>query len=190
MEIFDALDGAVASTAGIIKTVRPDQLDATTPCTAWDVRALLNHLVGTLWLGEALFTDSAPRHPMPPGGLPATDLVGDDPTTAYATASAALLAAARVGDTLTRLHTTPLGDMPGPTLAGLTTLDILVHGWDLATATGQQTSLDDELAGHVLAFAGQAITDDFRGAGIGPALPVAATAPVTDRLVGFLGRQP
>jgi uncharacterized protein (TIGR03086 family) len=127
---------------------------------------------------------------MPPGGLPATDLVGDDPTAAYATASAALLAAARVGDTLTRIHPTPLGDMPGPALAGFTTLDILVHGWDLAAATGQPTSLGDDLAGHVLAFASQAITDDVRGARIGPAIPVEATAPVTDRLVGFLGRQP
>ncbi|MDT3440725.1 MULTISPECIES: TIGR03086 family metal-binding protein [unclassified Pseudofrankia] len=190
MEIFDALDRAVASTSGIVKTVRPDQLSAATPCTEWDIRALLNHLVGTLWLGEALFTDGAPRHPMPPGGLPATDLVGDDPAVAYETASAALLAAARVGDTLTRIHTTPLGDMPGPALAGFTTLDILVHGWDLASATGQPTSLDDDLAGHVLAFASQAITDDFRGTRIGPAIPVEATASVTDRLVGFLGRQP
>jgi uncharacterized protein (TIGR03086 family) len=190
MDIFDALDRAVASTAGIVKAVHSDQLTAATPCDEWDVRALLNHLVGTLWLGEALFADRAPRHPMAPGGLPATDLVGDDPVVAYTDAAAALLAAAGTGDTLTRTHTTPLGDMPGPALAGFTTLDILVHGWDLAAATGQPARLDDDIAGHVLAFAGQAITDDFRGPRIGPAIPVEATAPITDRLVGFLGRQP
>jgi uncharacterized protein (TIGR03086 family) len=190
VEIFDALDRAVASTSGVVKTVRPDHFRAATPCTEWDVHALLNHLVGTLWLGEALFTDSVPRHPVAPGGLPATDLVGDDPVAAYLAGAAALLAAARAGDTLTRIHTTPFGDMPGPALAGFTTLDILVHGWDLAAATGQPASLDEDLAGHVLAFASQAITDESRGVRIGPAIPVDATAPVTDRLMGFLGRQP
>ena len=88
------------------------------------------------------------------------------------------------------MHTTPLGDMPGPALAGFTTLDLLVHGWDLARATSQPTALDDTLAAHVLAFAEQAITPGSRAPRIGPAVPVAADAPLTDRLVAFLGRQP
>jgi hypothetical protein len=55
---------------------------------------------------------------------------------------------------LPRAHLTPLGEMPGPGLAGFTTLDILVHGWDLAVATGQPAGLDGRLAAHVLGFAG------------------------------------
>ena len=86
----------------------------------------------------------------PPG-----DLAGDDPAAAYAEAAAAALAAAAAGDALTRVHVTPLGEMPGPGLAGFTTLDVLVHGWDLARA-----------------------------------IHVAADAPVTQRLVAFLGRRP
>jgi uncharacterized protein (TIGR03086 family) len=190
MELYEAFDRAVASTAGIVKTVRPDQADAPTPCTEWDVRDLLNHIIGTLWLSEALLSDHAPRHPMAPGGLPGTDLAGQDPAAAYAEAAAAALTAASAGDTLTRVHTTPLGDMPGPALAGFTTLDIVVHGWDLAQATGQPAALDDTLATHVLAFAEQAITPGSRAPRIGPAVPVAADAPLTDRLVAFLGRQP
>jgi uncharacterized protein (TIGR03086 family) len=69
-------------------------------------------------------------------------------------------------------------------------LDILVHGWDLAKTIGQPAALDDTLAAHVLAFAEQAITPGFRAPRIGPAVPVAADAPLTDRLVAFLGRQP
>ena len=53
------------------------------------------------------------------------------------------------------MHVSPLGQMPGPALAGFTTLDILVHGWDLATATGQPADLDGRLAAHVLGFAEQ-----------------------------------
>src|SRR5215472_4376067 len=183
MELYEAFDSAIASTAVIVKTVRADQAGAPTPCTEWDVRDLLNHVIGTLWLSEALFAGHAPRHPMAPGGLPGTDLAGEDPAAAYADASAAALTAAGTGDTLTRVHPTPLGDMPGPALAGFTTLDIAVHGWDLARATGQPADLDGRLAAHVLAFAEQALTPGTRAPRIGPALPVPAGAPVTQRLV-------
>jgi uncharacterized protein (TIGR03086 family) len=191
METFSAFEYAVASTAEIIKGTGPDQGGLPTPCTEWDVRALLSHVIGTLWLCEALFTGQPPRYPMAPGGLPATDPGGDDPVAAYAEASAAALAAAGAGDALTRVHVTPLGEMPGPLLAGFTILDIAVHGWDLARATGQPADLDGRLAAHVLAFAGQALaTPDMRGPRIGPARPVPDDAPVTQRLAAFLGRQP
>jgi len=190
MDLFPAFERAVASTAEIVKATSAGQLDASTPCAEWDVRALLNHVIGTLWLAEGLLGDHVPRYPMAPGGLPPADLVGDDPAAAYAEAAAAALAAA-AGDTLTRVHVTPLGEMPGPALAGFTTLDILVHGWDLATATGQPADLDGRLAAHVLGFAGQALaTPEARAGRIGPAVAVAADAPVTQRLVGFLGRRP
>jgi uncharacterized protein (TIGR03086 family) len=191
MELFPAFERAVASTAEIVKATPAGQLDAPTPCAEWDVRALLNHVIGTLWLAEGLFGDRAPRYPMVPGGLPPGDLAGEDPVAAYAEAAAAALAAASMGDALTRVHVTPLGEMPGPGLAGFTTLDILVHGWDLATATGQPADLDGRLATHVLAFAGQSLaTPESRAGRIGPAVSVAADAPVTERLVAFLGRRP
>jgi uncharacterized protein (TIGR03086 family) len=190
MDLFTAFEHSVTSTAEIVKGVPADQLDAPTPCTQWDVRGLLNHVIGTLWLAEALFADQQPRHMMAPGALPADDLAGGDPAAAYAEAAAAALAAAGAGDALTRMHPTPLGDMPGPALSGFTTLDMLVHGWDLATATGQPADLDGRLAAHVLAFAEQALTPETRAPRIGPALAVAADAPVTHRLVAFLGRRP
>jgi uncharacterized protein (TIGR03086 family) len=191
MDLFPAFERAVTSTADIVKAIPAGQLGVPTPCTDWDVRALLSHVIGTLWLAEGLLGDQQPRYPMAPGGLPAADLAGEDPAAAYAEASAAALAAAATGDALTRLHLTPLGEMPGPALAGFTTLDILVHGWDPATATGQPADLDGRLAAHVLAFAERALaTPESRGGRIGPALPSAAGAPVTDRLAAFLGRQP
>ena len=189
MELFTAFDRAVASTADIVNATSASQMSASTPCSEWDVRALLNHLIGTLWLAEGLLSDHEPRYPMAPGGLPATDLAGDDPAAAYAEAAAAALAAA-AGDALTRVHVTPLGQMPGPVLAGFTTLDILVHGWDLAVATGQPADLDGRLAAHALGFAEQALTPDTRAPRIGPAVAVAPGAPVTHRLVAFVGRQP
>ncbi len=191
MESYAAFEQAVMSTAGIVKLVRQDQMTAPTPCSEWDVRALLNHMIGTLWLGQALLGDSQPRYAMAPGGLPDTDLAGTGPAASYSVASEAVLAAASDGDALTRLHVTPLGEMPGPILAGFTTLDIFVHGWDLAKAIGQPVVLDDAVADHVLGFARQALgSEEMRAGRIGPALAVPETAPVGDRLAGFLGRQP
>ena len=191
MELLTAFESATASTAEIVKSTPAEAMGAPTPCSEWDVRALLSHVIGTLWLAEGLFSDQPPRYPMAPGGLPPGDLAGDDPAAAYAEASAAALSAAAAGDALTRAHPTPLGEMPGPDLAGFTTLDILVHGWDLAMATGQPADLDGRLAAHVLGFAGQALaTPEARAGRIGPAVAVAADAPVTQRLVGFLGRRP
>ena len=112
-----------------------DQYDDSTPCTEWDVRALLNHLLGTLELGRLCSRTPRPRR-HGTGELPPTDLVGDDPLKAYRVGVEALLAAAD-DDAFDRLHATPFGDMPGAVLAGFTTLDIPVHGWDLARATGQ-----------------------------------------------------
>jgi uncharacterized protein (TIGR03086 family) len=191
MEDFEAFDRAVAATAQVVKGVRSDQLDAPTPCTEWTVGDLLNHLVGTLWLAEGLFADQPPRHAPAPGGLPATDLLGGDPATAYAQAAVAALTAAGAGDALSRTHETPLGPMPGPALAGFTTLDIAVHGWDVATATGQHIDLDGDLAGRLLGFAQQTLADEASRAGkIGPAVPIGADTPVTHRLVAYLGRRP
>jgi uncharacterized protein (TIGR03086 family) len=185
-----ALQRACDSTERFVEAVTPEHYGLATPCPAWDVRGLLNHLLGTLALGEALLSDTAPAVPMSPGGLPERNLAGDDPAKAYRVGVEALLRAAADGDALTRIHDTPLGAMPGAVLGGFTTLDILVHGWDLATATGQDATLDAELAEQVLAFAHQTITEATRAPRIGPELTVAADASATDRLVAFLGRQP
>ena len=188
---LSTMKAASAASERVVAGVRPDQLGLPTPCAEWDVRAVLNHLLGTLSLGAALLTDRPPSVEMGPGGLPARDLVGagTDLGTAYRAGVDGLLAAAD-GDALGRVHSTPLGEMPGLVLGGFATLDVLVHGWDLAVATGQPVEFDEELVERVLGFARQAITEQTRAPRIGPEVPVAADAPAVDQLVGFLGRRP
>jgi uncharacterized protein (TIGR03086 family) len=186
---LNTMQDACASTERIVAAVTADQLGRPTPCTEWDVRALLNHVIGTLALGEALLGDTQPENGIRPGGVPDVDLVGDDPLTPYRIGVERLLAAAG-GDALTRMHQTPFGEMPGAVLGGFTTVDIAVHGWDLARATGQEATLDSDLAESLFGFAQQTLSDDQRAPRIGPQVPVAADAPVTDRLVGFFGRRP
>ncbi len=74
MELYAAFEQSVSSTSRILGGVRAADMTAPTPCPDWDVRALLNHLIGTLWLSADLFSDQAPRYPAVPGGLPGTDL--------------------------------------------------------------------------------------------------------------------
>jgi uncharacterized protein (TIGR03086 family) len=179
---------ACASTRRFVEQVTPDQLSLSTPCSEWDVRSLLSHLVGTLSLGEALLSDSASSYAMTPGGLPEGDVLGTDPIEAYGRGMQALLAVA-TDDAFGRMHSTPMGEMPGAMLGGFTALDIAVHGWDLAVAIGQDPTLDDDLAAAVLAFARQALTAETRAPRIGPEIPV-ESASITDRLAGFLGRTP
>jgi uncharacterized protein (TIGR03086 family) len=186
---LDTMKRACAATDASIERITDTDLTRPTPCTEWDVRALLNHVVGTLHLGAALLTDTAPTVVMGPGELPATDLLDGDPLKAYRIGVETLLAAA-AGDALVRSHATPLGDMPGAVLGGFTTLDIAVHGWDLARATGQPTELGSTLAETMLAFARQTLTAETRGPRIGPEVLVGADATATDRLVAFLGRRP
>jgi uncharacterized protein (TIGR03086 family) len=188
---MDATTMAAASesTQQIVDRITAGDLDRPTPCAEWNVGQLLNHLIGTLDLGRALLEDAPPTVMIVPGGLPEDDLLGGDASKAYQIGVEALLGAARP-DTLARMHTTPLGALPGQVLGGFTTLDIAVHGWDLATATGTNADLDDALAEEILSFARQALTDDMRAPQIGPEVAVPPSASVTDRLVAFLGRVP
>jgi len=185
----NTLQRACAATEPIVERLSPADYGKTTPCTEWDVRDLVNHLLGTLELGRALLSDTPPAVAVAPGEVPADDLAGDDPAKAYRVGVDSLLAAAG-GDAFTRVHATPLGDMPGVVLGGFTALDIFVHGWDLARATGQPTALGDDLAEEILGFAHQAVTAETRAPRIGPEVPAPDGASATERLVAYLGRTP
>jgi uncharacterized protein (TIGR03086 family) len=87
--------------------------------------------------------------------------------------------------------TLPIGpEVPAAAAAGIASLDCLVHGWDLAKATGQDATLDPALAEAALVISRQIVTPEIRPAAFAPAVEVGAAASPTDRLVAFLGRQP
>jgi uncharacterized protein (TIGR03086 family) len=179
------------STDGVVSKITPAHYALSTPCTEWNVQQLANHLLATLDLGRALLSDEMPTIQAGPGQVPAQDLIGNDLIASYR-AGAAALVAATTADAVNRVHVTPLGDMPGAGLAGFAALDVLVHGWDLARATGQATTLDDGLAEQLLGFAHHAISDTTgtRAPLIGPEIATPADADATTRLVAYLGRQP
>jgi uncharacterized protein (TIGR03086 family) len=125
-----------------VQAVRPDQWDAATPCTDWDVRALVNHVVGEdLWTAPLMAGATIAEV----GDKFDGDVVGADPAAAYADAAEAAVAAVSADGALDRTVHLSFGDVPGEEYAWQLFADHLIHGWDLARAIGADDRLDPDL---------------------------------------------
>jgi uncharacterized protein (TIGR03086 family) len=81
--------------------------------------------------------------------------------------------------------------MPAPAMAAVALDELVVHGWDLAVATGQPYPVSDADAVVCISFAGAVGESPSERAGLyGPRVPVPADAPAFDRLLGLTGRDP
>jgi uncharacterized protein (TIGR03086 family) len=178
------LDRALRSTLAILANVEPGQLDMPTPCASWDVRALVNHFIGTArwWAGTLDGAEAAAD----------ADYAAGDYVAAYEESIAIAIAAFKGGDVPGRMVRLPFGEFPVATVVAMAALDQFTHGWDLARATGQPAGLDPGLAVELLGHARVAVTGDFRGpdgaAPFGSAVAAPAGAGPADQLAAFLGR--
>ena len=178
------LDRALGSTLAILASVRPGQLDAPTPCASWDVRALINHFIGTArwWAGVVDGQDAGAE----------VDYAAGDYVAAYREACKVAVTALGAQDVPGRMIRLPFGEFPGPAVIAMAALDQFAHGWDLARAVGYPAELDPGIAADLLRHARVAITDGFRGpdgvAPFGPATEAPAGAGPADQLAAFLGR--
>ncbi|WP_328923747.1 TIGR03086 family metal-binding protein [Streptomyces sp. NBC_00190] len=176
--------------AGLVAGVPDARLAGRTPCPDYAVGDLLGHLAGL----AAAFRDAARK-----------DL---GPTTDTAPGSAAPSLPARWREELPQLlgeladawkdpaawtGMTRAGgvDLPGDIAGAVAVDELVVHGWDLARATGQEYVPDEAALRVSHAFLLAAAEDESRGGGIfGPVVPVAEDAPLLDRAVGLSGRDP
>ncbi|MGH9031919.1 MAG: TIGR03086 family metal-binding protein [Acidimicrobiia bacterium] len=186
MQPLEAMETAIAQTRPIVAAISPDQYERTTPCTDWDVRALLDHLLGVLALWRDLPSGTAD-----PAVLGQAH-IGDDPSRSYDALAAAVLTAWRADSVVDNPVQFPGSEMPGGFAARMLAGDVLLHGWDLARATGQTRSWDEELAADILDWQEQAarrFPPDVRARAFAPEVAVPAGADTMTRLVGFVGRQ-
>jgi uncharacterized protein (TIGR03086 family) len=181
------LDQAVSTARAIIANVKPDQLDAPSPCASWKVGDVINHVIGGHHFFAAEMGGEAQRGEVP-------NFAGGDYLAAFDAATGAARSAFLADGAMERMVALPFGTMPGSAVVGLLATDTLTHAWDIAKATGQSTDLAPELAAGLLGGVRGAIQDSFRGedgkAPFGPECEAPADATNADRLAAFLGRTP
>ena len=182
-DVLADLDRALASTEVIVAGIRPGQWPAPTPCTELDVRDVVNHLVS----GNRLFAALVRGGPLPDRG---EDHLDGDPLVSFQQAAGELREAFAAPGVLESVYTAPFGSGPGAALAQVRIVELLVHGWDLARATGQQADFRADVAERALAAARRQLASRPEGPGapFAAEVPVADDAPAVDRLAGFLGR--
>jgi uncharacterized protein (TIGR03086 family) len=193
---------AVALGTAVIGRVVPEQLGNPTPCTEFDVRALLNHLVTVLRRVAALGRGADPFA----GGVVAA-VEGDAHLEQWLAAASEVQEAWSDDAVLTRTMRLPWAEDSGAAMLVSYLNEVTVHTWDLATATGQRPAWDPDVVS--LAFDGiRFMPGDNRAAMFesmrpsmpeairdftypwADAVPVAGDAPLIDRLVAWNGRRP
>lgn len=171
----------------LLRTLTPEDLALSTPCTEYDVRQLISHVVGVsrrfAVVGE--------------GGdgmavTTSTDGVADDGWgAAYEEVLRQTTAAWADDAKLAGEYTVPWGRVPGAAVVGGYAMETLTHTWDLSRALGHRIPLDEELALAVLPLARQALPADRRGEEVPFAAvrEAPADADAYDRLAAWLGRE-
>jgi uncharacterized protein (TIGR03086 family) len=169
----------------VVDGIAPEQLDLPTPCVGFTVAGVLEHMIG----GATAF---APAF----RGEAAPVLAGNDPG-AGTTIERWHRAMAELGEAVhspgaqERTVASPFGDVPGSMFARYVAFDGLVHGWDLASATGQPYDPPAELVVEAEAYARQLITPPMRdGDTFAAEVEASVDANPIQRLVAFSGRRP
>lgn len=163
----------------------PADLDAPTPCADFTVRGLLGHLIGGATQFAAAFAGA------PPPDMPADVAEGPDVVERAGAALGELVGAIQTPGALDQTLSTPFGEWSGETFARYIVLDGLVHGWDLAVATGQPYEPSAQLVGEAERFAHEAIHEDMRdGDTFAAEVEAPTNASPIERLVAFTGRSP
>lgn len=186
MDIVDLHNRALEEFGVRVAAVEDKQWAAPTPCTDWDVRALVNHVTGeALWLPPLM--EGATIEEV--GDRFDGDVLGEDPHARWRSAAAAAAAAVADDGAMERTVHLSFGDFPGRFYAEQLFADYLVHAWDLARAVGADEQLDAELVGAcALWFDG--MEHLYRdGGAVGPPVDVPGDADEQTRLLARFGRK-
>ncbi|MGW4522464.1 TIGR03086 family metal-binding protein [Amycolatopsis sp. NPDC004378] len=183
MTALDDFDLAASTVTSLVRSVAPDHWALPTACADWDVRAVVNHLAH----GNAKVAFWAGSGPPAPDG----DYLGASPAAAFTASVAAARSVLAAPDLFSRTVTTPLGEVPGVFLVHMRVNEYVVHGWDVADATGAPTDLLPELATQALEQWRSRFGSTPRAPGgpFGPELEAPEGATAADRLAAFLGRK-
>ena len=186
------LEPAARRMGDLVSGVSDDLLDAPTPCPEYTLGDLVEHVGGA----ASAFTGAAAKDlgdatSLGPSGD--SSRLSDDWRNRIPRDLAALADAWRDPDAWTGMTKAGGVDLPGE-VAGLVALDeLVVHGWDVARATGQRYEVDaasvEAVHGFVAQFSEPGM-EEARAGLFGPVVEVPENAPLLDRVIGLTGRDP
>jgi uncharacterized protein (TIGR03086 family) len=179
------LASAISYALAACVQVAPREMTLPTPCTDWDLEALLAHLAASMAdLESALRTGHLDLEP----GIATPDPDGDDPVELLRDRAANLLFACYAHHGPDRFVL--VGGLPLPT--GVVTctgaIEIAVHGWDVRAARGRGSPIPPALATRMLRLSPLLVTG--REGLFGNPVQVPPQASPGDQLVAYLGRHP
>ena len=186
--LYADLADAARAAAAVARGAAGTPLDSPTPATGWDLRTLVDHWV--------LYTSHGLEHRARRADLP-EELVSRDfaaepdwPQRYAAQLDRALAAwrdpAAWEGD----IDLGGGSTMPAEAIAGMNLAELVLHGWDVAAATGQTIDVAPGTARAVLAAVEQCAEMMRQYDGFAAALPVDDDMPPLDRALRLSGRDP
>jgi uncharacterized protein (TIGR03086 family) len=187
MDLVDVYRHSLTELIDRVQQVRPEQWPDPTPCAGWDVRALVNHLVGQdRWTVELLAGATIGQVGDRFDGY----LLGADPVGAVTEAAKQAEGAVTEPGALDRTVHLSFGETPAEEYVRQLLADHLIHSWDLAAATGIDRRLDPDLV-RVCAEWFTERAEMYRHAGvIGPAIDLPEPVSEQDRLLAAFGRDP
>ena len=184
-DTFDRYEQATAWFASRLSGVG-DKWGAPTPCTEWDVRALVDHVVDeTRWLpplvaGKSLEDAAAEL---------AADPAPEDRAAGWTAALSAARAALGAPGALDGMVELSYGREKASGYCDQMSLDALIHGWDLARGIGADDTMPPALVAWAFDYASPMV-DMFRASGVyGSAVEVAEDADLQTRLLALMGRR-
>ena len=170
-----------------LRLVGPDDWQRPTPCSEWDVRALVNHVVGAN-VRYPLLLHGAPTEQVE--ATRAVDQLGDDALGSFLATADGVVACFHEDGALERVAHHVAGDRSGRELLSMRILDAAIHGWDLARAIGSDESLDDDVVAFLLAYTADLDLGPQQRAFAPADAEGPSTASTQDQLLHRLGRHP
>src|SRR3954447_16846447 len=175
--------------ARIVTGVRDSQLDDPTPCDGTPVAGMLDHLMGL----SLAFRMGAEKQPLSDGAQASADSLDPDWRSELPARLDALAAAWRHPTAWEGMASVGGAELPAPAMGNIALNEVLIHGWDLAVATGQDYRPDPGAVDACLQLVigmNQPGNEELRNGQFGPVVPVPSDAPALDRLLGLTGRSP
>lgn len=168
-----------------ILEVRTEELSNRTPCSEWDLRELLNHLVyELLWVPELLNGKTVEEV----GNRFDGDVLGEDPINAWKTASAEALAAVERTDMESMVHLSR-GEVEAGNYINEVSNDVLIHGWDVAQSINCSLIFEPQIAQAVYDFVAANAAGYRESGAFGDEVVVDGNAALQTKLLALEGRR-